>query len=37
MKSDTVVVRTIINMGMEVFHSVMGRNLKINAIKIQNE
>ncbi len=29
MKSDNVVVRTIINMGIEGFHSVMGRNLKL--------
>ncbi len=32
MKSDNVVVRTIINMGIEVFHC-YGEKLKINAIK----
>ncbi len=37
MKSDNVVVivRTIINMGIEGFHC-YGEKLKINAIKIQN-
>ncbi len=34
-KSDNVVVRTIINMGIEGFHC-YGEKLKINAIKIQN-
>ncbi len=29
MKSDNVVVRTIINMAIEGFHSVMGRNLRL--------
>ncbi len=29
MQSDNVVVRTIINMGIEGFHSVMGRNLRL--------
>ncbi len=29
MKTDNVVVRTIINMGIEGFHSVMGRNLRL--------
>ncbi len=28
-KSDNVVVRTNINMGIEGFHSVMGRNLRL--------
>ncbi len=29
MKSDNVVVRTIINMGIEGFHAVMGSNLRL--------
>ncbi len=29
MKSNNVVVRTIINMGIEGFHSVMGRNIRL--------
>ncbi len=29
MKSDSVVGRTIINMGIEGFHSVVGRNLRL--------
>ncbi len=36
MKSDNVVVRTITNMFIGGFHSLMGRNIRINAIKIQN-
>ncbi len=36
MKSDNVVIRTIINMVIEGFHSVMGRNVRFNAMKIQN-
>ncbi len=35
MKSDNVVVRTIINMGIEGFHSVMERNLRIMQSKFK--
>ncbi len=35
MKSDNVVVRTIINMGIEGFHSVMGRNLRLMQSKFK--
>ncbi len=35
MKSDNVVVKTIINMGVEGFHSVMGRNLRLMQSKFK--
>ncbi len=35
MKLDNVVVRTIINMGIEGFHSVMGRNLRLMQSKFK--
>ncbi len=35
MKSDSVVVRTIINIGNEGFHSVMGRNLRLMQSKFK--
>ncbi len=35
MKLDNVVVRTIINMGIEGFHSVMGRNLRLMQLKFK--
>ncbi len=35
MKSDNVVVRTIINMVIEGFHSVMGRNLRLMQSKFK--
>ncbi len=35
MRSDNVVVRTIINMGIEGFHSVMGRNLRLMQSKFK--
>ncbi len=35
MKSDNVVVRTIINLGIEGFHSVMGRNLRLMQSKFK--
>ncbi len=35
MKSDNVVVRKIINMGIEGFHSVMGRNLRLMQSKFK--
>ncbi len=35
MKSDNVVVRTIINMGIEGFHSVNGRNLRLMQSKFK--
>ncbi len=35
MKSDNVVVRTIMNMGIEGFHSVMGRNLRLMPSKFK--
>ncbi len=36
-KSDNVLVRPIVNMGIRGFHSVMGEKHKINTIKIQKE
>ncbi len=35
MKSDNVVVRTILNMGIEGFHSVMVRNLRLMQSKFK--
>ncbi len=35
MKSDNVVVRTIINMDIEGFHSVMGRNVRLMQSKFK--
>ncbi len=35
MKSDNVLVRTIINMGIEGFHAVMGRNLRLMQSKFK--
>ncbi len=35
MKSDNVVVRTMINMGSEGFYSVMGRNLRLMQSKFK--
>ncbi len=35
MKSDNVVVRTIINMGIEGFHPIMGRNLRLMQSKFK--
>ncbi len=35
MKSDSVVIRTIINMGIEGFYSVMGRNLRLMQSKFK--
>ncbi len=35
MKSDNVVVRTIINMGIDGFYSVMGRNLRLMQSKFK--
>ncbi len=35
MQSDYVVVRTIINMFIEGFHSVMGRNLRLTQLKLK--
>ncbi len=34
-KSDNVVVRTNINMGIEGFHSVMGRNVRLMQLKFK--
>ncbi len=37
MKSDNVVLRTIINMGIEGFHSVMGRNIRLIQARFKME
>ncbi len=37
MKSDNVVVRTIRNMGIEGFHSVMGRNIRLMQSRFKME
>ncbi len=37
MTSDNVVVITIINMGIEGFHSVMGRNIRVMQLRFKME
>ncbi len=37
MKSDNVVVRTIINIGIEEFHSVMGRTIRLMQSRFKME